>query len=196
MRKLRNSTFLHSLRSSPSLLKYKQFTSVLRLTLVFLHGPGSGATCLLRNLTRTQAYKNEFQLLPRQLAEKVATLHLIPPSWPRNTQVTWLSRLKALSRVTVTRSTTACRISRDFRSARGDPAQKKKSELRAHQMARNCGVPGSLRTKIHVQTLWISGLCHLGEPQNRQTHPRCERVTSRSAGYDCVNNATVRVGRA
>ena len=31
MRKLRNSTFLHSVRSSPSLLKYKQLTSVLRL---------------------------------------------------------------------------------------------------------------------------------------------------------------------
>ena len=31
MRKLRNSTFLHSVRSAPSLLKYKQFTSVLRL---------------------------------------------------------------------------------------------------------------------------------------------------------------------
>ena len=44
---------------------------------MFLHGPGSGAACLLRNLTRTKAYKNDFQLLPRQLAEKVATLHLI-----------------------------------------------------------------------------------------------------------------------
>ena len=44
---------------------------------VFLHGPGSDAACLLRNLTRTKAYKNDFQLLPRQLAEKVATLHLI-----------------------------------------------------------------------------------------------------------------------
>ena len=27
---------------------------------------------------------------------------------------------------------------------------------------------------------------------NPQLHPRCERVTSRTAGYDCVNNATVR----
>ena len=26
-------------------------------------------------------------------------------------------------------------------------------------------------------------------------HPRCRRVTSRSAGYDCVNNATVCEGR-
>ena len=26
---------------------------------------------------------------------------------------------------------------------------------------------------------------------NRQLHPRCSRVTSRSAGYDCVNNATL-----
>ena len=31
MRNWRNSTFLHSVRSSPSLLKYKQFASVLRL---------------------------------------------------------------------------------------------------------------------------------------------------------------------
>ena len=30
------------------------------------------------------------------------------------------------------------------------------------------------------------------EPQNRQLRPRCRRVTSRTAGYDCVNNATVR----
>ena len=26
-------------------------------------------------------------------------------------------------------------------------------------------------------------------------HPRCERVTSRAAGYDCVINATVREGQ-
>ena len=28
-----------------------------------------------------------------------------------------------------------------------------------------------------------------------RAHPSCERVTSRSAGYDCVNNATIRKGR-
>ena len=33
------------------------------------------------------------------------------------------------------------------------------------------------------------------EPQNPQMHPRCRRVTSRSAGNDCVNNATVCGGR-
>ena len=43
---------------------------------VFLHGPGSAAACLLSNLTRTKPYKNDFRLLPKEL-EKVATLHLI-----------------------------------------------------------------------------------------------------------------------
>ena len=31
---------------------------------------------LLRNLSRTNTYKNDFQLLPEELDEKVATLHL------------------------------------------------------------------------------------------------------------------------
>ena len=31
---------------------------------------------LLWNLTRTNTYKNDFQLLPEELDEKVATLHL------------------------------------------------------------------------------------------------------------------------
>ena len=38
----------------------------------------------------------------------------------------------------------------------------KKSELRPHQMARKCEVPVFTPHKIHVETLWISGLCHLG----------------------------------
>ena len=37
-----------------------------------------------------------------------------------------------------------------FRIVREYPAQK--SELRAHQMARNCGVPGSLRTKSELSS--------------------------------------------
>ena len=33
------------------------------------------------------------------------------------------------------------------------------------------------------------------DPHAGRAHPSCERVTSRSAGYDCVNNATVREGQ-
>ena len=33
---------------------------------------------LLRNLSRTNTYKNDFQLLPEELDEKVTTLHLPP----------------------------------------------------------------------------------------------------------------------
>ena len=32
---------------------------------------------LLKKLTKTKAYKNDFQLLPKELDVKVATLHLI-----------------------------------------------------------------------------------------------------------------------
>ena len=51
-------------------------------------------------------------LLPTELDEQEAKLHLpelgaLPTVFARNTQIVWLSRLKALSRVTVTRSTTA-----------------------------------------------------------------------------------------
>ena len=98
MREWRRCTFLHSVESSPALHRNQQILYVSRLKrrspcdrvgfkptadsgfalLVFLHGPGSGAACLLRNLT-TKPYKNDFRLLPKELdaAEKVATLHLI-----------------------------------------------------------------------------------------------------------------------
>ena len=50
---------------------------------------------------------------------------------------------------------------------------------------------GDLRTSgvVPHSSSWTASAC---EPQNRQMHPRCRRVTSRSEGYDCVNNATVR----
>ena len=35
----------------------------------------------------------------------------------------------------------------------------KKSELRAHQMARNCGVPGSLRTKSELSSHQMARMC-------------------------------------
>ena len=44
--------------------------------LVFLHGPGSGAAYLLRNFTRTKAYENDFQLLPKEVDAKVARIAL------------------------------------------------------------------------------------------------------------------------
>ena len=43
-------------------------------------------------------------------------------------------------------------------------------------------MPESSRTRVHMRS-------------DRQLHPRCGRVTSWTAGYDCVNNATVREGR-
>ena len=39
---------------------------------MFLHDPGSGAVCLLRNLTKTKAYKNDFLLLAKEIDAKVA----------------------------------------------------------------------------------------------------------------------------
>ena len=51
----------------------RHWPSVLR-DVVFLHGPGSGAVCLLRNLTRTKAYKIDFQLLPKEIDAKVAKI--------------------------------------------------------------------------------------------------------------------------
>ena len=53
----------------------RHWPSVLR-DVVFLHGPGSGAVCLLRNLTRTKAYKNDFQLLAKEIDAKVAKIAL------------------------------------------------------------------------------------------------------------------------
>ena len=49
--------------------------SVLRFV-VFLLSPGAGAVCLLRNLTKTKAYKNDFQLLPKEIDAKVAKITL------------------------------------------------------------------------------------------------------------------------
>ena len=43
---------------------------------MFLHDPGSGAVCLLRNLTKTKAYKNDFQLLAKEIDAKVAKITL------------------------------------------------------------------------------------------------------------------------
>ena len=55
------------------------------------------------------------------------------------------------------------------------PAKLISSELGAHQMS-PCGVAPHWRSRPALQP-------------DRQ--PRCRRVTSRSAGYDCVNNAIV-----
>ena len=44
----------------------------------------------------------------------------------------------------------------------------------------------------------MSAKLHLAveaDPHAGRAHTSCERVTSRSAGYDCVINATVREGR-
>ena len=43
---------------------------------MFLHGPGSGAVCLLRILTKTKAYLYDFQLLPKEIDAKVAKIAL------------------------------------------------------------------------------------------------------------------------
>ena len=70
------------------------------------------------------------------------------------------------------------------------PARLISSELSAHQMSPS----GVLRTSgvVPHSSSWTTSAYELRNPQ---MHPRCRRVTSGSAGYDCVNNATVCEGR-
>ena len=233
MRKWRNSTFLHSVRSSPSLLKYKQFTSVLRLKalsdvrlplqscdrvgfrptavsgfalLVFLHGPSSGAACLLRNLTRTKAYKNDFQLLPKELDAKVAKITLFStrcgaigdlrnePHFELDVQQFFVIEGSCRSRPALEELD----VQQFFvieGSCRSRPALE---ELDVQQFF---AVEGSCRSRPAHEELdgqqffAIEGSCRRRISKWKVASPSCKRVTSSSAGYDCVINATVREGR-
>ena len=49
----------------------------------------------------------------------------------------------------------------DFADCAGVTPHKIRAEMRAHQMARKLRSAGFTPHKIHVQTLWISGLCPL-----------------------------------
>ena len=51
------------------------------------------------------------------------------------------------------------------------PAQK--SELRAHQMARNCGVPGSLRTKSELSS---HQMAHPGQLRTKKSELRAHQM--------------------
>ena len=54
-----------------------------------------------------------------------------------------------------------------------------------------CHLAGYLRTSgvVPHSSSWTASAY---EPQNRQLHPRCRRVTSMTAGYDCVTDHTKR----
>ena len=78
----------------------------------------------------------------------------------------------------------------------------KKSELRAHQMARNCGVPGSLRTKSELKLKYaesVRGCEELrSEPEDPGAHegllPRlfglcpCDRLLISTLVHCCCPN--------
>ena len=103
---------LHAVRSSQSLLRNKQITSVASLTAYSKVGTTiietwKSTTSSLRSSCRLpvcHSTQNDVYLLLKELLEKVAKFHFFhsvvcSPSLPENKQFSWLSRLKALSRI-------------------------------------------------------------------------------------------------
>ena len=84
---------------------------------------------------------------------------------------------------------------RGMKSSKNSPLVLISYELSAHQMAPG-GVIGHWRSHMRTPThMPESSRTRVHMRSDRQLHPRCGRVTSRTAGYDCANNATVREGR-
>ena len=111
---------------------------------------------LLRYWNETKAYKNGVYLLAKQLVEQLATLHLPALGAVLNVfaqeHVDCMDVIIHLSMSIQGQVDSLCRsgLAPFFGLCGSTPAQK--SELRAHQMARNCGVPGSLRTKSELSS--------------------------------------------
>ena len=159
---LRNFAFLHSVTGSLCFLRWSVLASSRLLNLSCTTGQTSfGMSCsftvqvlsqldLLKKVTRIKAYKNDFQLLPKELdAEALDGEELLP--------------------IELLEFTTTPAGALD-----GEELLVVELEMRLLEVKSRAQVARELPPS----------------PQGRLRHQR-----PRSAGYDCVNNATVRKGR-
>ena len=143
---------------------------------MFLHCPGSGAFCLLRNLTKTKAYKNDFQLLPKEIDAKVAKIAFSSTRCE-------LSAIESSCRSRLALELDGQQFFAVEGSCRSRPAHE---ELDGQQFF---AIEGSFRRKI---SKWKSRAQVVRElPQVPQGTTASTTPPFVRAGYDCRNNTTV-----